>query len=179
MVHGSFTGLRIGIATVKAFQDSLELPCIGINSLEALAYNLKDNNKTELICSIIDCKNDNCYFALYEKNNDKIIELIKPSSETIESTINILHSYIEDSSTNSHITFIGDGAEVYKKTITNSFENSSFADSNLNVLSSYSLGIAGFEKYNLGEEIQEILPLYLKKPQAQRLLEEKESSQKN
>lgn len=36
---GSFTGIRIGVATARAFSDSLDLPCVGISSLEALAYN--------------------------------------------------------------------------------------------------------------------------------------------
>ena len=36
---GSFTGIRIGVGTVLAFQDSLNIPCVGISSLEALAYN--------------------------------------------------------------------------------------------------------------------------------------------
>ena len=38
----------------------------------------------------------------------------------------------------------------------------------------YALGLAGFNKYNIGIYSTEVLPLYLKKPQAQRLLEEKE-----
>ena len=67
---GSFTGIRIGVATAKAFVDSFNIPCVGISSLEALAYNLKknvfkDRAKKNLICSMIDCKNDNCYFALF------------------------------------------------------------------------------------------------------------------
>ena len=57
---GSFTGLRIGIATVKAFSDSLNIPCVGITSLEAYAHSVKQDG---LICSTIDCKNNNCYFS--------------------------------------------------------------------------------------------------------------------
>ena len=60
---GSFTGIRIGIATLKAFSDSLNVPIVGVDALECLANNI-DSSST--ICSIIDCKNDNCYFALYE-----------------------------------------------------------------------------------------------------------------
>ena len=48
-----------------------------------------------------------------------------------------------------------------------------FASDNKNSLSSYSLGLAGLDDYNLGLCDKEILPLYLKKPQAQRQLEEK------
>ena len=63
---GSFTGIRIGIATAKAFHDSLSIPCIGVSSLESFAYSIE---KDGLIVSILDAKNDNCYFALYERKN--------------------------------------------------------------------------------------------------------------
>ena len=40
---GSFTGIRIGVSTCKAFSDSLNIPCVGVSSLEVLAYNIKDD----------------------------------------------------------------------------------------------------------------------------------------
>lgn len=168
---GSFTGIRIGIATVKAFSDSLNIPCIGISSLEALAYN---NNNSNLVCSILDCKNDNCYFALYERK-EKIFEtLIEPQAEDIDSTLAILKSYIEDNFENSNITFVGDGSKIYQNQIKETFKEAQIADENQDNLNSYNLGICGYEKFNNGEHLnEEILPLYLKKPQAQRLLEEK------
>ena len=57
---GSFTGIRIGIATVKAFVDSKNIDFVGIDSLLNLAYNVKKvygDNFSGLVCSIIDCKN--------------------------------------------------------------------------------------------------------------------------
>lgn len=149
---GSFTGIRIGIATVKAFSDSLSIPCIGISSLEVLAYNIKDDG---LICSTIDCKNDNCYFALYELNNGiyKIIE--EPRADTVK---NIL-DFLENKYSKQIIHFVGDGLTEKSTNNTLSVEN---------------LGIAGFRKYQTTyKQSEEILPLYLKKPQAQRQLEEK------
>ena len=60
---GSFTGIRIGVATVMSFVDSLNLQSIGISSLEALMYNeLLNNSKASFICSLIDAKNQNVYF---------------------------------------------------------------------------------------------------------------------
>ena len=55
---GSFTGIRIGVSSCKAFSDSLNIPCVGVSSLEVLAYNIKDDG---IICSTIDCKNNNCF----------------------------------------------------------------------------------------------------------------------
>lgn len=172
---GSFTGIRIGVATTKAFDDSLNIPCIGVSSLETLAYNLKSTiNENDVICSIIDCKNDNCYFALYEKKNDILETLIEPQAESVEACLSILKSYCDDTLENASIYFVGDGSEIHKGFIQETFPNAKFADSDLNNLNSYSLGIAGLSKFNNSSSSKEILPLYLKKPQAQRLLEEKE-----
>ena len=175
---GSFTGIRIGIATVKAFNDSLNIPCIGISSLEALTYNI--NNNSNLVCSILDCKNDNCYFALYERK-EKIFEtLIEPQAEDIYSALSILKSYLDDNFENSNITFVGDGSKIYQNQIKETFKEAQIADENQDNLSSYNLGICGYEIFNNSGCInEEILPLYLKKPQAQRLLEEKMKGIKN
>lgn len=172
---GSFTGIRIGVATTKAFNDSLNIPYIGISSLESLAYNLKDTtNENDIICSIIDCKNDNCYFALYEKKNNVLDNLIEPQAESVEACLSILKSYYEDTLKRPYIYFIGDGSEVYKNFIQEIFPSAKFTNAGLNNLNSYSLGLAGFEHFKAGAIFEEFLPLYLKKPQAQRLLEEKE-----
>ena len=175
---GSFTGIRIGVATVMAFHDSFDIPCVGISSLESLAYNTRNVVKNNsYVCSIIDCKNDNCYFALYENKDGIFEELINPQTESIESTLSILDSYCKDSIENfenTNITFVGDGCKVYKDKIRSYFTNALFVDDSMNDLNSYSLGLAGLVHYNENIDIGDVLPLYLKKPQAQRLLEEKE-----
>ena len=168
---GSFTGIRIGVATAKAFSDSLDIPCIGISSLEALAYKPMFLG---YVCSMIDCKNDNCYFALYEKKDDGLETLIEPQAENIESALAILSSYYQDTLTNTQIAFVGDGADIYKTEISQIFENADFLPDEFNVLNSDALALAGLSKFNSGIELDDVLPLYLKNPQAQRQLEEKE-----
>ena len=158
---GSFTGIRIGVGTVLAFQDSLAIPCVGISSLEALAYNV---NKDGIICSLIDAKNDNVYLGLFEHKNNEYTQIGNLEFKNINDVITLLQTQT------SHITFVGDGAIVNKDLIENSIQNCTFYDKN--DLSSYSLGIAGYESYTKGIPTS-IMPLYLRKSQAERALEEK------
>lgn len=158
---GSFTGIRIGVGTVLAFQDSLNIPCVGISSLEALAYNVKQNG---LVCSLIDAKNNNVYLGLFKFENNEYTQLGNLEFKTMDEAITILKIY------NSPITFVGDGAVTHKDLLKTNFENCLFAEKN--ELSSYSLGIAGFETYKKGIQTS-LMPLYLRKSQAERALEEK------
>lgn len=158
---GSFTGIRIGVGTVLAFQDSLNIPCIGVSSLEALAYNVKEDG---LICSLIDAKNNNVYLGLFNLENNVYTQLGNLEFRTIDEAISILKGHA------SHITFVGDGATFHKDLLKSNFENCFFADKN--ELSSYSLGISGFNTYKKGIQTS-LMPLYLRKSQAERALEEK------
>ena len=158
---GSFTGIRIGVGTVLAFQDVLNIPCAGISSLEALAYNVKQDG---LICSLIDAKNNNVYLGLFNLENNVYTQLDDLAFKTIDEAISILKEH------SSPITFVGDGAITHENILKNNFENCLFVDKN--ELSSYSLGIAGFNTYKKGIQTS-LMPLYLRKSQAERALEEK------
>lgn len=71
---GSFTGIRIGIATTKAFSDAKNIPVVGVNSLEAQAYMvlLKEEKENSKILSMIDARNENAYVAVYRYKNDNL-----------------------------------------------------------------------------------------------------------
>ena len=171
---GSFTGIRIGVATVKAFVDSFDnKQFTGVSSLEALAYNVNNNG---LICSIIDCKNDNCYFALYSLANNTYTELITPIAASVPDMCSTLTAFLNSNSDNT-ITFVGDGVDIYKKIISNtitSIENRTIncLYSDTNNINTYNLALAGIKKITSNTTL-DLLPLYLKKPQAERALEEK------
>ena len=155
---GSFTGIRIGVGTVLAFKDSLNIPCIGISSLEALAYNI---NTDGIICSLIDAKNNNFYFGVFEKKNNIVTQLEEFSFKTIDEIIPILQKY-------NKIIFVGDGSTQHKEFLHSNFNTSTFSDKN--DLSSFSLGLAGLSAYNKNIN-SDLMPLYLRKSQAERALE--------
>lgn len=166
---GSFTGIRIGVSSCKAFSDSLNIPCVGISSLEVLAYNIQNDG---IICSTIDCKNNNCYFALYELNSGNYNVLIEPCAKSVNDVLDLLNSQYY----NKCISFVGDGIPSEK--LHSIYDNNADSEVTKNIISSYlnveNLGTAGYKKFiNNKKIVEEILPLYLKKPQAQIQLEEK------
>lgn len=158
---GSFTGIRIGVGTVLAFKDSLNMQCVGISSLEALAYNV---NTEGYICSLIDAKNSNVYFGLFKLENGEYTQVDNLEFRNIDEVINILKQYT------SPISFVGDGAIINQEILKSNFSNCTFCSKN--ELSSYSLGIAGYNTYKKGISTS-VMPLYLRKSQAERALEEK------
>lgn len=165
---GSFTGIRIGVATAMAFVDcSNNAKYTGVSSLEALAYNIKEDG---FIASIIDCKNDNCYYALYELKNGNYTEILSPTAASIFEMFEQLKN-----TTNKTITFVGDGVNAYQSEILLNIENAIYASESLNIINTENLAFAGFNKLSSGSELS-LTPLYLKKPQAQRQLEEKLSN---
>ncbi len=163
---GSFTGIRIGVGTVLAFQDSLNIPCVGISSLEALAYNISDDG---LICTLIDAKNDNVYYGLFKHSGDDYLQIDSFDFKNINDVILSLKSYT------SPIHFVGDGAIISKDFIKSNISNCIFTDTNN--ISSYSLGLAGYNSYKKDIKTT-VMPLYLRKSQAERALEEKQKQKR-
>ena len=155
---GSFTGIRIGIATIKAFADVKNIPVVGVTSLESLSYNLDNNG---YICPIIDCKNNNVYSALFydmKQVGDNFAESIDVTLDKVASLVPADNS----------ITFIGNGSIIHKDLILQKFAKASFSDDNIQ--SSISLAKCAYFKYLQGHygDSSNISPLYLRKSQAER-----------
>lgn len=166
---GSFTGVRIGVSTVKAFSDVTNIPITSVSSLESLAYNtLNSNFKENIVCSLIDAKNDNVYCGIFEKKGDSFIQLEDLYAKNINEVLEILDKY-----SSSSILFVGDGAIYHKYSILQRFSKTTFVEKDLNEQTSISVGLAAYNKYKQGlyGDSNSISPLYLRKSQAERALE--------
>lgn len=158
---GSFTGIRIGIASVKALAEFKDIKIVPVTSLEALSYNINSNT---YICSMIDARNDNVYMGLFDNNHNLINTFM---ADNIDNILKILPKDI--------IYFVGNGTTVNIDKINNKYKDlAKFSDTNL--LSSANLGMCAYNKILNKNYISadELVPLYLRKSQAERMLENNE-----
>ena len=164
---GSFTGIRIGIATMKAFADVTNIKTVSVTSLESLSYNIEEDG---IIIPIIDCKNNNVYSAIFSKENNTYKQIGKNISDNIDNAISLYKANAE----NKNITFVGDGSILYKDLLTSRLSNK-LIFSNKNTQSSISLAKCAYAKYleGLYGDSNNLSPLYLRKSQAERALVEK------
>ena len=164
---GSFTGIRIGIATMKAFADVTNIKTVSVTSLESLSYNIEEDG---IIIPIIDCKNNNVYSAIFSKENNTYKQIGKNISDNIDNAIRLYKANAE----NKNITFVGDGSILYKDLLTSKLSNK-LIFSNKNIQSSISLAKCAYDKYleGLYGDSNNLSPLYLRKSQAERALVEK------
>lgn len=98
---GSFTGLRIGVATIKGLAYSLKKPVVAVPSIDAIAENAKDPDG--IICPVLDAKKGKVYGALYRSNRGAIKRISKYLLISTENLNTILGRY-------DKITILGDGA---------------------------------------------------------------------
>ncbi|MCT4566337.1 MAG: tRNA (adenosine(37)-N6)-threonylcarbamoyltransferase complex dimerization subunit type 1 TsaB [Maledivibacter sp.] len=167
---GSFTGVRIGIATVKGLAHGWNIPVVGVSSLEGLAYNIKYGN--DLICPIMDARRNQVYTGVYKWVNYNLIDIVKEAPLSIDELMDKLREREEK------VIFLGDGLGRYKEDIiTGLGEKALFAPSYVNMQKSSSIAQLAFDKINKGDLKPEshlsIVPVYLRKSEAERQYEEK------
>lgn len=105
---GSFTGLRVGIATMKALALRLQRPLIGVTTLEALAAGAPECG---LIASFIDARRNQVFAALYEKATPSAMPVLL-GQETVLDPARWIRSL-----PNAGVKFVGDGTQVYRDLI--------------------------------------------------------------
>ncbi len=160
---GSFTGLRIGISTIKGFALSLNKPVVAVPTLLSLAQNV--SSFEGLICAVLDAKNDNVYAGIYTAKSGILNKQGDYQTGTIDDLINTLQELSQK------VIFVGDGSISFKeKIIENLGENAYFAPLHLTHQLSTSVAKIALEKAKNNEfdTADSLMPLYLKKSQAER-----------
>ena len=170
---GSFTGLRIGMATIKGFSQGTKKPFVSVSTLDSLAYNMCYTGG--IVCPILDALRGNIYTALYTFSGTDFITISDYMIISAEELISLLKKH------NSPICFIGDGIIKHGALLKESLPNVSFAPANLNLARASSLGEIGLKRLSKGKQdsIYDASPMYLRKPQAEREYEKKMETLKN
>jgi tRNA threonylcarbamoyladenosine biosynthesis protein TsaB len=154
---GSYTGLRIGVATAKGVCYALNIPLLSVNTLELMAFQylktatpeIKKNNL--LLCPMLDARRMEVYCAVFDMNLNSI-EPIKAKIIDATSFNELLN--------NHQVIFFGEGADKCRGMINHT--NAQFI-AQLIPQASF-LGEIGYKKYNQGafEELVSFEPFYLK-----------------
>ena len=156
---GSFTGLRIGVSTIKGLAHALDKPVVGISSLDALAWQCAD--RSYLICPLLDARKGEVYSATYRFENDTLTQKSLENATAPEAAVEGLKE---------PCVFIGSGAQLYRRNITNVLGNlANFAPEDQNIIRASSVGFLSMEKFKTHDtsEAAGLVPHYIRKSDAE------------
>ena len=160
---GSFTGLRIGCATVKGLGLALNKPVISVPTVDALSYNVYGSDK--LICPIMDARRDQVYTGAYRFENGKHVVVREQCAIAVSELCDYLNELGEE------VLFLGDGVPVYKDMLKELLKvEYSFAPAHMSRQRAGALAELAKEYYRNGiiETAAEHKPDYLRLSQAER-----------
>jgi tRNA threonylcarbamoyladenosine biosynthesis protein TsaB len=165
---GSFTGLRIGISTVKGLALGTGRAVVGVPTLDCLAHNIAFTHL--LVCPILDARKGEVYTALYQGDGSGKLEKLTPDLAIKPEE---LLTRIKEP-----VIFLGDGVEAYRDTLRSGQDNCLFAPAYLNQPRASVLAKLGLEKFKQGHifKEEEIQPLYCRLAEAEIAWKEKEGS---
>jgi tRNA threonylcarbamoyladenosine biosynthesis protein TsaB len=182
---GSFTGLRIGMATVKGLSFGSGKPYVSVSSLDGLALSV--SNFDGIICPIMDALRNSVYTSLYKGHPNSSNYTSESESSAAKLELPITLERILDYSAldvdelielikakNEKVIFIGDGVDKYKDYLIENCPNCYFPPNHLNLVRASSLGELGSMLLRNGNfDDPNSSPFYLKKPQAEREYEQR------
>ena len=157
---GSFTGIRIGAATVKGLAFSTNKPCIGVSTLEALAYNLRGFDG--IICPVMNARRAQVYNAVFDKDLNRLTEDRAIAAKDLAAELK---------ERGGKVFLCGDGTRV----ALDGGVDAIAAPERLLHQSGYSVAQCALKKFNEGAKTSdtELSPVYLRLPQAERARLEK------
>lgn len=164
---GSFTGLRIGAATVKALGFALEKPVVSVPTCHGLAFNLWGTDK--LVCPILDARRNQVYTGIYQFIDGRLDVIMDQDAMGIDELVVRLNELDRE------VIFVGDGIPVYSDYIKENLKTGcSFAPAGFNRQRASSVAALGLQMFEEGkyQSADDHKPIYLRKSQAEREREE-------
>jgi len=154
---GSFTGLRIGISTVKGLCWGRDIPCRGVSTLESMAYNLI--HQEGLICCVMDARRNQVYNALFLSDGKNLTRLCDDRAISTSE----LDAELKRHQKTTYL--VGDGTDLCSRELT--YENIVLPSQQLKMQSAYGVAMAAIAA---GTNIpaSELTPSYLRLSQAER-----------
>ena len=173
MGPGSFTGLRIGLATIKGLAQGTGKPFVGVSTLDALAYNMAYTSG--IVCPILDALRGNVYTALYKFEGENLVKIKDYMAISLEELIAMLEAEGQPA------TFIGDAVPLYREKIMEVLPTARISPVHLNLARAAALGELGIKALKAGhqEDINTFAPVYLRKSQAEREYDKKVGNTNN
>jgi tRNA threonylcarbamoyladenosine biosynthesis protein TsaB len=114
---GSFTGLRIGLSTVKGLAYGWNIPVCGVSTLSANAARV---TVTEgLICSLLDARKQQVYVSIFRRNGESLVRVTEEMVTSVEAAAGLAYS----AAAGAPCLFIGDGVSKYHEVLANIFGN--------------------------------------------------------
>lgn len=157
---GSFTGIRIGISTVKGLCWGSEKPAIGVSTLEAMAWNAENAPKDSIICCAMDARRNQVYNALFSFKDNKPVRLAEDRAiglDQLSEELRIL---------GKPVFILGDGAKLCYNHLVNKMNDVFLAPES--VLLQNAWGVCRAAEQYAPIPAGELLPCYLRISQAER-----------
>ncbi|MBS4538097.1 tRNA (adenosine(37)-N6)-threonylcarbamoyltransferase complex dimerization subunit type 1 TsaB [Clostridium sp. D2Q-11] len=160
---GSFTGLRIGLASIKAMAHAHEKEVIGIPTIDALAFNIP--YAEGIVVPMMDARRDRVYTGIYKWEDGAFYTIMEQDVLPVEEMIDILLKR------NERIIINGDGAKKYREILVERLkERVMFSPNSTNMPRASSVAELALRKIKDGKGIdyRKLVPDYLRKSQAER-----------
>jgi tRNA threonylcarbamoyladenosine biosynthesis protein TsaB len=157
---GAFTGLRVGISTVKGFAYALGKPVVGVSALNALAHNAADSPAT--VCAMIDAKHSLVYTALYRTCEGSGVVGI--GGESAVKPAEFL------STLTGEVVFVGDGARFYELLIRGALSGRArLVPVEYDRIKAGTVGLIGLKKFHVGDIVNAMAmtPWYIRQSYAE------------
>jgi len=184
---GSFTGIRIGISTARALAQALSLPVISVPTLASFVWN--EPNHSGLFCPVFDARREQIYSGAYARNEEGIRTLVEAGAYSLEDYLAKVEA--ADPLHEKDILLFGDGLKLYGPAIQEWGKSTgrisstgegrireAAADRLYQRASSVALAAYALWEKNEILEFHQLEPVYLRKAEAQRKLEERLAMEK-